>query len=125
MSEVEAELKTQVQDTDLVKTMIELLDKYREDLPGELVESLDKLADCDAIEIGYDEVVEKAGDKSILNLIYEGLPENVVGKPVFRINPILKRVTYDESGEGKGLVIQHCYPEKFKATVNGNLICEW
>lgn len=51
MAKIDTKVNVNISDSALVKTLIELLNKYRNDLPGELLSAIEELADCEAFEI--------------------------------------------------------------------------
>ena len=86
-----ADLKLQLSivDTEKVQTMIELLHKYKDGLPRELMNSLDDLADCDACEYGV-------GSDLICGVPpydVECYADNLKVNGVISVNIILKRLT--------------------------------
>lgn len=96
----------EAQNMDKVKTMIELLDRYRGSLPAELVSSLDDLADCEACEYGYKNINKLGFDVGSVEVFCDSQKiENA-----YSINPILKRVkAYMENRPGMGYEL---FPEK-------------
>lgn len=107
----------EVQNADKVKTLIELLDKHRKSLPDDLIESLNDLADCDACEIGYDELASM-GLTGVR--LFCGRKE-IVDATSF--NPILKRVTIYWSKDGDIDVIGYEIPDIYTWPLSLDVMC--
>lgn len=98
------EFKTtiEIQNTEKVDTLIHLLNKYKEQLPCELVESVNNLADCEHCEID-------AGTFELMGIGAVDLLSNGVEiNDVLSINPILKRVTKIWTNNDGAHVIDDC-----------------
>lgn len=107
----------EVQNTDKIKTLIELLDKHRKSLPDDLIKSLNDLADCDACEIGYDELA---------NMGLTGVRLFCNGKEIVdatSFNPILKRVTSYWSKDGDIDVIGCEIPRIYTWPLSLDVMC--
>jgi len=106
-------IKVDVMNIDKVKTLIDLLGEYIDELPEEVVSALELLADCDECEITSDSVeVARLGYPA--RVICDGIEvESVVS-----INKVLKRVTYLDGVETRLL-----YPNTVVVEgVNGALV---
>ena len=114
-----------------VQTMIELLDKYKDDLPVELMDSLNELADCDACEYGVGSLAIFGCKPCDVECFIDGKKVN----GIVSANIILKRITvypraYDsnkdpEHKEG-GFVESHRYPDNFAMKdMVGNELLGW
>lgn len=106
--------KIEVQGAEEIKTLIVLLDKYQDDLPGELVGALHDLADCDACEFGVDEFHNAAGVGAKVETDFHT-------DKILSVNKILRRVRYC----GDKNEILEAYPEHFKLGANGHVFIQW
>lgn len=100
-------MKLEVQGADKVETLIELLSKHIDSLPVELVNSLKDLADCDACEIGLDQLKNLGVNPHDVSCFIDN--ENI--DRVVSANKILKRVSMFDDGVNE---IINCYPDNFK-----------
>ena len=125
-------LKVEMQGIDKVKTMIDLLDKYKEDLPKELLKSLKDASDCDSCEFGADQLKSMGVSHGSVSCECDG--EIVSG--VVSANTILKRLTvYPARWDGTsdrpestadGFIEAHKYPKQFSMKDSaGNLVMGW
>jgi hypothetical protein len=109
----------EVQGIDKVKTMIDLLSKYKDVLPKELAESLIDAADCDACEINNEYLNSIHVRPGSVSCYADG--RLVSG--VISANPILRRLTvYPDRWNGKSelpessedvFIEAYKYPKKF------------
>lgn len=134
----ERTLKLEIQNTDKVKTLIELLGRHFDDLPNELQLSLKEVADCDTFELGYDQInfminrIDKArGHRLDMSGEFKLIADGEEIKHTNSINPIVKSVTYTDYEDGnpkiKGdsIVLGKCYPYKMKMTYRDVTLAEW
>jgi len=108
-----SEIKVQVQDLDKFKTLIELLGRYQDQLPSDLVTALHDLADSKSIEFGADDFQKQASGHDIET---DFLTDKIVS-----VNHVLKRVTYLDSF-GKFAI---AFPDKFTLGIPGKTIISW
>lgn len=102
---------------DKVKTLIELLDKYQEQLPDDLKSSLIELADCDTCEFTYKDYLDFGG-------VIGQAETDFHTTEIISVNPILKRITYAYHGkDGSAKNIE--FPERFKLGYNGAVFIQW
>lgn len=88
-------------DTAKIKTLVSLLDKYKEQLPQELVAQLMALADCESFEHGLDYFSGKGLKAKSLRANKKEIPLiNVIS-----INPILQRLTINDD---KDIEFDYC-----------------
>ncbi len=133
-----ANFKFEVQNVDKVKTLIELLSRHFDDLPNELQLSLKEVADCDAFELGYDQInlminrIDGArGHRLDMSGEFKLIADDEEIKHTNSINPIVKSVTYTDYEDGnpkiKGdsIVLGKCYPSKMKMTYRNVTLAEW
>ena len=118
-----ADLKLQLSivDTEKVQTMIELLHKYKDDLPTELMNSLDDLADCDACEFSMKKLQELGINPRTVKCTSNGDELS----HVVSVNRILKRVLSCRNIGRPELDYFYSYPDIFKMTSESTIICEW
>ena len=116
---------------DKVQTMIDLLDKYRDELPKELQVQLKELADCDACEINTESLWGMGVNAAHVKSYVDGVTVN----GIVSVNVILKRLTvypkrYDgfdraECNKG-GFVESYKYPSNFVMNdMEGNKVLGW
>lgn len=79
------ELNISVTDTDAVKTLVELINRYSSELPQPLIQQLEKVADCEVFELAF----EHLSCYGLFDVIADGVKINSVKS----INPILRVVT--------------------------------
>lgn len=128
MAKLEQTIEFQIQNLPKVKTLIELLDKYRDGLPIELKESLNELADSDQFEYDTLAVHELAlsagGDIDDIQCLIDGeLSEKVSG-----VNTILKRVnleTNQVAPSGDCFVVNQIYPKHFIIKTGDKVLIEF
>ena len=121
----------EIQNVDNVKTLIELLSKYKGDLPQPLLDSLKELADCESCEYNISSLHDLGVNPYKVDCFFDG--EEVKG--VVSINVILKRVTvYPDVFDGKEhpevlngvFVSAHKYPKSFELKDSDNkLVIGW
>lgn len=122
------ETKIEIQSAPKVKTLVELLDKYRDDLPTELIDSLNDLSDCDQFEYGVDDIHRMAIPcdwpiEDIKCFIDGELNQNVSG-----VNTILKRVSVTRNevvASGDCFVIDKIYPKHFAIKAGDKVLIEF
>lgn len=112
MAKLPGKIIVEAQNVGKVQTMIELLHKHKDDLPVELMDSLNELADCDACEIGIDRLEELG----INHCKVDCFIDNELFKGVISANKILKRVS-----TLKGYI----YPDKFKLMNGDSVVVGW
>lgn len=107
-------VKIEVSGADKVITLINLLDKYSEQLPIELIESLNELANCDQCEFDHDAFINAGG-------IVGETDTDFHTKKIISVNKILKRVKWldDDGNECES------YPEKFTLKSNSKTLIQW
>ncbi|KXJ57186.1 MAG: hypothetical protein AXW15_13705 [Neptuniibacter sp. Phe_28] len=106
-------MKIEVQNLDKIKTLIELLSRYQNELPPDLVTALHDLADSKIIELGVDDFQKMANG-------YE-IETDFPTSSIVSVNHVLNRVTYLDSF-GKFAV---AFPDKFKLGIPGKTIISW
>lgn len=115
---MEYKVKLDIQNADKVQTLLTLLDKYRDSLPGELIDSLNDLADCEACEFDYDKL--QSMGLSGVRLFSDG----VEIQDVTSFNLILKRVTSYWNHEGEIQVVGEEIPEIYTWPQSLDVICD-
>jgi len=131
-------IEINVTGTDKIKTLIELLNRYADSLPVDLVASLKDIADCDHYELGYDRInfmiakVDTAtGNEPMRDGEFKLVADGEEIKHITSINPIVKSVTYTcYSGSNPkvkdgAIVLGKCYPSKMKMTYRDVTLAEW
>lgn len=109
-----ASVKLEVQSIDKVKTLIELLSLYQNELPKKLNDSLVDLADCECCEIGTKRLMALGVNPGEVVVLIDGKKVD----QVISINPILKRVTHSFGG--------FSYPKSASITdESGSVIHGW
>lgn len=119
-------IKLEIQNTDKVKTLLELLREHINDLPADLVKSIKEVADCEACELGNDYFSRATrGYEMDLQFIFDGYE---VERGIVSVNKILKRVTMYDDYDGGSLTSlreAHVFPESFSAVAGGKTIVSW
>ena len=105
----ELKMSISVTDTDKVRTLIDLLAKYQDELPKPLVGALHNLADCDACEIDRQWLISNGFKDPFTNSL--GIDR------IVQINPVLKRLAV--IGDG------YQYPESFTFWADGKQVVSW
>ncbi|AUR97011.1 hypothetical protein NVP1236O_19 [Vibrio phage 1.236.O._10N.261.52.C4] len=91
-----AGINISIKDTEQVKTLIELLSSYSDELPDKLVNSLNEFADCSAFELGQEQLIDMGINPSNVKIECDGIEI----KSVVSFNKILRRVTCNWVGNG-------------------------
>lgn len=128
MAKLEQSIEFQIQNSPKLKTLIELLDKHRDSLPVELMDSLSELADSDQFEYDALAVHELAlsvgGEIGDIQCFIDGeLSERVSG-----VNTILKRVSLDTNQfapSGGCFVVNQIYPKHFVIKSGDKVLIEF
>lgn len=115
---MEYKVKLDAQNADKVQALLTLLDKYRDSLPCELIDSLSELADCEACEFDYGRL--QSMGLSGVRLFSDG----VEIQDVTSFNLILKRVTSYWNHEGKIQVVGEEIPEIYTWPQSLDVICD-
>lgn len=89
MAKLTSTMTFDIQGLDKVKTLVDLLSKYKPDLPKQLVESLEDLADCDECELSCQDIFAKFGTTKLRAFV-----DGVECKGVTSVNTVLKRVSF-------------------------------
>lgn len=112
-----ANIKAQIslKDTPAVKTLVELLTKYQDELPEELNQELNVFADCKTFEFTADQYQGMGGKAG-------GVETDFHTPDILSANPVLKRVRWRE---GDGYTIHTSYPERFRLGCNGAVFIQW
>jgi len=84
-------VKASVIDTDLVKALIYCINKYKDELPKELVSKIEEIANCKTFEYDVDYLRAKG------LIACSVIADNTTIEKAVSINPILKRITVDGS----------------------------
>lgn len=120
-------LKLEIQNSDKVKTLLELLHKHIDDLPEDLVKSLKEVADCDACELGREYICPKLNDGD-----FKCMADGKEIKHVVTVNKILKRVKVYVSNGADGFVTsgdsifeRELFPSTLKIMSGNETIIEW
>ena len=85
----ELKTKMEVQGIDQVKTLIDLLDNHRNELPKPVLDGLLRLADCDVCEITTGNVFDETGMTHPLVFCDDQQVNDVVS-----INKVLRRIKF-------------------------------
>lgn len=124
------EVNIEIQSVDKVKTMIDLLAKHIDELPAEVFDGLNELADCEACEIDVDWLIKAGFSPEDIEIVINGH----VTKRVISINKVLKRVTTswidcdgNLQGIGGDLATLYKYPQSLtmRDKKSGTVIVEW
>jgi hypothetical protein len=114
MANMTVAVKAEMQNVEPVSTLIELLGKYQDQLPEELLQSLLELAECGATEF-------TVKDWDQLGYRDCKVETDFHTDRIVSANRILKRVRWHDD-DGYEL---EAYPEKFKLGAKGHVILEW
>lgn len=91
MTKLNLKLKYEIQNVEMVITLIELLNHYKSELPEKLVAQLDEVADSDAFEYDNKYFIDKGIRTTLLSIHADGYKIN----NVISINRILRRIKID------------------------------
>jgi hypothetical protein len=106
-----------------VSTLAKLIIKYQDDIPKELKGCIEKLMDCEHVEINHDTWIKDFGGKFTCEPYFDDVES---------INPILKTIKFAaKNKDGTLKVIDDCVVlgvkklESFKAFSDGKLVVQW
>jgi hypothetical protein len=109
------ETSISIKDTDAVKTLIELLAQYRDELPKPLQRDLDLFANCKTFEFKVDDYLAMGG-------VIGQLETDFDSGSIISVNPILKRVRCRDEATG----VDHVsFPERFRLGYAGSVFISW
>jgi len=113
--------KIELQGADKIKTLIFLLEKYIDDLPSELVESLRDIADCESCSYDWQDIRGMLSDPDNCTILVDGLDvDNVTS-----VNLILKEISQVIKIDGTPKCIETSSPEKFSISDGDRLVLGW
>lgn len=113
--------KIELQGADKVKTLIFLLEKYIDELPSELAESLRDVADCDSCSYDWHDIRVMLSDPNNCTILIDGKDvDNVTS-----VNLILKEISQVIKVDGKPKYIEKSSPKEFSISEGDRLVMGW
>ena len=126
-----ASIDISAKDMDCVRTLIELIASYEDELPDELLNALHEFSDCDSFEFSNSDYQATGASFDSYKLVVNGV-DRTSERGFVSVNKILKRVTrhaFDDDMkplvEGNEFVYLHEYPESLTLSGGGIIMVEW
>ena len=123
MIDKKIEINIELMGIERVFTLVSILNDYKESLPDELIDQINKLMDCKYVEIDHDTWMKDFGGKFTSEPHFEDLQS---------INPILKIIKFGvKNKDGTLKTIDNCVVlgvkklESFKAFSDGKMVIQW